>query len=137
MGCGVSGPAMAATGREKSGKGESAPARESLGRIRGCDADVRADGRAGTARRRPVSRPIERDCPLPAAETAVYTFILYWIGKTEDSARDHNIYYYESSIKAIRLNQWKMSFETSENYYAPYEKQKFPILINLRFDPFE
>jgi len=61
----------------------------------------------------------------------------YWQGKTQESARDHYIYYYESSIKAIRLNQWKMSFETSENYYAPYEKQKFPILINLRFDPFE
>ena len=61
----------------------------------------------------------------------------YWMGKTAESKRNHFLYYYESSIKAVRYNQWKVHFETSENYYAVYEKQKFPIMYNLRLDPFE
>ncbi len=61
----------------------------------------------------------------------------YWMGKTRESARDNFIYYYESGIKAIRYRQWKLHFETSEDYYAPYVKQKFPIIYNIRFDPFE
>jgi arylsulfatase A-like enzyme len=61
----------------------------------------------------------------------------YWMGKADDSARDHFFYYYESSIKAVRYKQWKLHFETSENYYDIYEKQKFPIMYNLRLDPFE
>ncbi|WP_084591582.1 arylsulfatase [Gilvimarinus agarilyticus] len=61
----------------------------------------------------------------------------YWMGKSDESARDHYFYYYESSIKAIRYKQWKLHFETSENYYAPYVKQKFPVLYNIRLDPFE
>jgi arylsulfatase A-like enzyme len=61
----------------------------------------------------------------------------YWTGKSKESARNHYLYYYESSIKAIRINQWKVNFETSENYYVPYQKQKFPIFFNLRMDPYE
>ncbi|MBO0322272.1 arylsulfatase [Muricauda sp. CAU 1633] len=61
----------------------------------------------------------------------------YWLGKSEKSNRNNFIYYYESTVKAIRINQWKVHFETSENYYAPYEKQKFPIMYNIHFDPYE
>ena len=61
----------------------------------------------------------------------------YWLGKTDKSNRNNFIYYHESGIRAIRIDQWKLHFETSENYYAPYEKQKFPIIYNLTFDPFE
>jgi arylsulfatase len=61
----------------------------------------------------------------------------YWTGKSEASQRDNFIYYYESGIKAIRYKQWKLNFETSENYYAPYVKQKFPIIYNITADPFE
>ncbi|ADE53284.1 arylsulfatase [Coraliomargarita akajimensis] len=61
----------------------------------------------------------------------------YWTGQATKSKRDHFFYYYESSIKAVRYKQWKLHFETSENYYAPYEKQKFPVMYNLRMDPFE
>ena len=61
----------------------------------------------------------------------------YWMGKTDESARDHYLYYYESSIKAIRFKQWKLHFETSEHYYDTYEKQKFPVMYNIRMDPFE
>jgi hypothetical protein len=38
---------------------------------------------------------------------------------------------------SIRINQWKVHFETSENYYDPYEKQKFPIFFNIHMDPYE
>lgn len=61
----------------------------------------------------------------------------YWLGKTEESARDSFIYYHESTIRAIRYKQWKLNFETSDNYYAPYVKQKFPVMYNIRMDPFE
>jgi len=61
----------------------------------------------------------------------------YWMGKTDKSARDNFIYYHESIVRAIRYNQWKLHFETSENYYAPYIKHKFPVMFNIRMDPFE
>lgn len=61
----------------------------------------------------------------------------YWLGKTEESARNSFIYYHESTVRAIRYRQWKLNFETSENYYDTYVKQKFPIIFNLRMDPFE
>lgn len=61
----------------------------------------------------------------------------YWMGKAQTSARDNFIYYHESTIRAVRYKQWKLHFETSENYYAPYQKQKFPIFFNLGMDPFE
>jgi arylsulfatase A-like enzyme len=61
----------------------------------------------------------------------------YWLGKTDESARDNFIYYHESTIRAIRYKQWKLHFETSENYYAPYVKHKFPIMFNIHLDPFE
>jgi hypothetical protein len=61
----------------------------------------------------------------------------YWLGKTDESARDNFIYYHESTIRAIRYKQWKLHFETSENYYSPYVKHKFPIMFNIHLDPFE
>ena len=61
----------------------------------------------------------------------------YWLGNSDGSARNHFIYYYESSVKAVRYKQWKLHFETSENYYAPYVKLKFPVMFNIRMDPFE
>ena len=61
----------------------------------------------------------------------------YWLGKTEESGRDNFIYYHESTVRAIRYKQWKLNFETSENYYDTYVKQKFPVIFNLRMDPFE
>ncbi|NAS13015.1 arylsulfatase [Poritiphilus flavus] len=61
----------------------------------------------------------------------------YWLGNQEYSNRNNFIYYHESDIRAVRINQWKIHFETSEDYYAPYVKQKFPVMYNLHFDPFE
>jgi len=61
----------------------------------------------------------------------------YWLGNTDKSNRNNFIYYHESDIRAVRINQWKMHFQTSEDYYAPYVKQKFPIMYNIHFDPYE
>ena len=63
--------------------------------------------------------------------------LAYWTGQSNESARDNYLYYYESSIKAIRYKQWKIHFETSEHYYDTYQKEKFPVFFNLHFDPFE
>ncbi|WP_274474342.1 arylsulfatase [Mangrovimonas aestuarii] len=61
----------------------------------------------------------------------------YWLGKSDKSNRNNFIYYHESDIRAVRIDQWKMHFQTSENYYAPYVKQKFPTMYNIHFDPYE
>lgn len=61
----------------------------------------------------------------------------YWLGNTDKSNRNNFIYYHESDIRAVRINQWKLHFQTSEDYYAPYVKQKFPIMYNIHFDPYE
>ena len=51
--------------------------------------------------------------------------------------RDNFLYYHALILRAVRINQWKVHFETSKNYYDPYQKQKFPVMYNLRQDPFE
>jgi arylsulfatase len=38
---------------------------------------------------------------------------------------------------AVRWRQWKVHLATKENYYAPIVKQSFPVVFNLRSDPFE
>lgn len=63
--------------------------------------------------------------------------LAYWKGETDESARNTFLYYYESDIKAVRVGPWKLHFATSENYYDIYQTQKFPIIYNLRMDPFE
>jgi arylsulfatase len=61
----------------------------------------------------------------------------YWTGKSGESARTDFIYYYESQLTAIRYRQWKAHFATKQDYYAPLVEQTFPILFNLRADPYE
>ena len=61
----------------------------------------------------------------------------YWTGKSKESNRDNFLYYHESTLRAVRINQWKLHFETSQNYYDQYLKQKFPVMYNIRMDPYE
>ncbi len=61
----------------------------------------------------------------------------YWTGKSAESARTDFIYYYESELMAVRWRQWKAHFATKEDYYAPIVKQAFPVMFNLRADPYE
>ncbi len=61
----------------------------------------------------------------------------YWTGKTNKSARNFFIYYSESNLQAIRMNQWKVHFFTRNGYYGTTTKMELPLLINIRQDPFE
>ncbi|SFV56211.1 Choline-sulfatase [hydrothermal vent metagenome] len=61
----------------------------------------------------------------------------YWLGKTDKSDRDNFLYFYESQLMAIRMGNWKVNFQGSEGYYGSYTKYKFPLMFNLRMDPFE
>ncbi len=61
----------------------------------------------------------------------------YWLGKSDKSERNNFLYFYESDLMAIRMGNWKVNFQATENYYGSYTKYKFPLMFNLRMDPFE
>lgn len=61
----------------------------------------------------------------------------YWMGKSDKSARDEYLYYMESRLMAVRVNQWKAHFATRDGYYGPTTKLEIPWLFNLRQDPQE
>jgi arylsulfatase A-like enzyme len=63
--------------------------------------------------------------------------LAYWMGNAPRSARTDFMYYYESELMAARWNQWKVNFATKENYYAPIVHHSFPVMFNLRADPYE
>lgn len=66
-----------------------------------------------------------------------YNNLDYWTGKTDESARNHFFYYYESSLTALRVGPWKMHFATKERYFDDMVFHTMPQLFNLRKDPFE
>jgi arylsulfatase len=59
------------------------------------------------------------------------------MGKSDKSARDEYLYYMESRLMAVRVNQWKAHFATRDGYYGPTTKLEIPWLFNLRQDPQE
>jgi arylsulfatase len=61
----------------------------------------------------------------------------YWTGETDQSARDHLFYYYETKLTAVRMGPWKFHFSTKEDYYANVVPRTVPLVFNLRMDPFE
>jgi len=61
----------------------------------------------------------------------------YWTGKSGESNRHVFFYYYEAKLNAIRMDQWKIHFNTKENYYANVIPLTVPLVFNLRMDPFE
>jgi arylsulfatase A-like enzyme len=61
----------------------------------------------------------------------------YWTGAAKESARDEYIYYAESRIQAIRMNQWKAHFMTRDGYYGTTTKPDLAWLFNVRQDPYE
>jgi arylsulfatase len=61
----------------------------------------------------------------------------YWTGKTDNSARDRFYYYAESNLQAIRWGNWKVHFAIRTGYYGTTTSQDFPLIFNLRQDPFE
>jgi len=63
--------------------------------------------------------------------------LAYWQGKEEKSSRDHIFHYFEGQLTAIRMGQWKMHFAVKEDYYDNMTGRNFPMVFNLRMDPFE
>jgi arylsulfatase A-like enzyme len=61
----------------------------------------------------------------------------YWRGTAEESARDEYIYYAESRIQAVRMNQWKAHFLTRDGYYGSTTKLDLAWLFNVHQDPYE
>lgn len=61
----------------------------------------------------------------------------YWTGESDHSARNTEIYYYESNLTAVRLGQWKWHFSLKEDYYDNVVGRTAPKVFNLRMDPFE
>ncbi len=61
----------------------------------------------------------------------------YWTGKSNESKRHDFFYYYESKLAAIRMDQWKIHFNTKENYYANVVPLTMPLVFNIRMDPNE
>ena len=60
----------------------------------------------------------------------------YWKGETNESARNHIFYYYESKLTAVRMGPWKFHFSTKEDY-ANLVPRTVPLVFNIRMDPFE
>lgn len=61
----------------------------------------------------------------------------YWTGKADVSARNYFLYYYESSLTAIRVGPWKIHFATKERYFDDMVFHTMPQFFNLRKDPYE
>jgi len=61
----------------------------------------------------------------------------YWKGETDQSARNHIFYYYESKLTAVRMGPWKFHFSTKEDYYANVIPRTVPLVFNIRMDLFE
>ena len=59
-------------------------------------------------------------------------------GKTQKSARSEIFYFTESTLSAVRVNDFKYRFTDQPNgWLGTTVKVDWPILVNLRLDPFE
>ena len=61
----------------------------------------------------------------------------YWKGETDASARNSILYYFESQLTAVRMGPWKFHFALKEDYYGNMTPRTYPVVYNLRMDPFE
>ncbi|GGB05121.1 arylsulfatase [Agarivorans gilvus] len=61
----------------------------------------------------------------------------YWEGKSDESARNSILYYFESQLSAVRVGPWKFHFAVAEHYYDNLVPLTKPKVYNLRADPFE
>ncbi|MGH8025506.1 MAG: arylsulfatase [Pseudoxanthomonas sp.] len=63
--------------------------------------------------------------------------LAYWKGESKESARTFEIMYFESNITAVRMGPWKFHFSLKEDYYDNMTGRNYPMVFNLRMDPFE
>ena len=61
----------------------------------------------------------------------------YWLGRADESSRNHIFHYYESKLTALRMGPWKFHFSTKEDYYANVVPRTVPLVFNIRMDPYE
>jgi len=65
----------------------------------------------------------------------------YITGRTEESARDHFIYYQGATLAAVRYKNWKfyytMSEPTAEGWFDPSVTYSWTMVQNIKRDPFE
>lgn len=67
-----------------------------------------------------------------------YNQLPYLSGQSQDSARHEFFYYGEANLYAIRVNDWKIHFQTKDNWFAGQAvTPTVPQPVNLRADPFE
>jgi len=65
-------------------------------------------------------------------------------GETDESAR-HEVFYFtdDGNLSALRYDDWKLIFleqkveQTLEIWQAPFVELRFPLIVNLRRDPYE
>jgi arylsulfatase A-like enzyme len=67
-----------------------------------------------------------------------YNQLPYLTGQAEDSPRHEFFYYGEHDLFAVRYNNWKVHFQTKDDWFAgALVKATVPRPVNLRVDPFE
>ena len=67
-----------------------------------------------------------------------YNQLPYLSGQNQDSARREFFYYGETSLYAIRVNDWKIHFQLKNDWFAGQAMTPtVPRPVNLRADPFE
>src|SRR5215831_15236098 len=67
-----------------------------------------------------------------------YNQLPYLSGQSQDSARREFFYYGETSLYAIRVDDWKIHFQIKDNWFAGQAvTPTVPRPVNLRADPFE
>jgi arylsulfatase A-like enzyme len=67
-----------------------------------------------------------------------YNQLPYLTGETDESARHEFFYYGEHDLFALRYNNWKVHFQTKDDWFAgALLKATVPRPVNLRVDPLE
>jgi hypothetical protein len=67
-----------------------------------------------------------------------YNQLPYLSGQSQESARREFFYYGEANLYAIRVNDWKIHFQTKNDWFGGQAvTPTVPRPVNLRADPFE
>ena len=72
-----------------------------------------------------------------------YNMLPLFTGETDVNPRSEKFYFTDDgSLSALRYNDWKLMFTTQDAHgfdvwSSPYTVRRFPLIINLRRDPFE
>jgi len=67
-----------------------------------------------------------------------YNQLPYLKGEVDESPRHEFFYYGETDLFAIRYNNWKVHFQTKDDWFkGQIAKPTMPQPVNLRLDPFE